>query len=375
MGISNPDMEQLAEELGDLSYDSLADFLHLLGEKILRASNTNMQNNHPELAGHLMACSKYMEQASSEMLRAWQTSSAHPHTTTNNNRAKTMSQNSRLQRTQIADDTLTILQQGHYQASTTDNIPIQPQLDNCVQNTRLHTPEALANLPNPTVAYQGTVIEVINETTLQGAKHLHDSGKFSRIAVLNFASAKNAGGGFLGGSQAQEESLARSSGLYASLQRCPAYYDYHRQQNKTLLYSDHMIYSPACPVFKQDDGAVLPEPYYVDFITSAAPNRGAIARNEPQALTQIETVFAQRIRHVLNLAAYQGCEALVLGAWGCGVFGNLPTQVANLFARELTGDGMFAQAFRHIRFSIPANPKALENILAFRQAFSAGNGI
>ncbi|MEB4591382.1 TIGR02452 family protein [Candidatus Thiothrix sp. Deng01] len=365
-------MEQLAEELGDLSYDSLADFLHLLGEKILRASNTHMQNNHPELAGHLMACSKHLEQASSEVLRAWQTSPSHNHTITHNNRATTMNQNSRLQRTQIADDTLAILQQGYYQANVTDKISIQPQLEACVQNTRLYTPETLANLPNPTVIHH-TVIEVINETTLQGAKRLYDNRKSSRIAVLNFASAKNAGGGFLGGSQAQEESLARSSGLYASLQHCPAYYDYHRQQSRTLLYSDHMIYSPACPVFKQDDGAVLPELYYVDFITSAAPNRGAIARNEPQSLEHIESVFAQRIRYVLQLAAHQGCDALVLGAWGCGVFGNLPTQVANLFACELTGDGMFAQAFRHISFSIPANPKALENILAFRQAFTTGN--
>lgn len=154
MGISNPDMEQLAEELGDLPYDSLADFLHLLGEKMLRASNTNMQNNHPELAGHLMACSKYLEQASSEVLHAWQTSYSHNHTTINNSRATTMNQNSRLQRTHIANDTLTIIQQGYYQANATDNIPIQPQLDTCVQNTRLYTPETLANLPNPTADYR-----------------------------------------------------------------------------------------------------------------------------------------------------------------------------------------------------------------------------
>ena len=54
-------------------------------------------------------------------------------------------------------------------------------------------------------------IEIVNETTLQGAKRLSDSQKYKKIAVLNFASAKNAGGGFLGGSQAQEESLARNS--------------------------------------------------------------------------------------------------------------------------------------------------------------------
>jgi uncharacterized protein (TIGR02452 family) len=63
-------------------------------------------------------------------------------------------------------------------------------------------------------------IEVVNETTLQGIAALHEEGA-ERIGALNFASAKNPGGGFLNGSEAREESLARSSALYASLQQVP----------------------------------------------------------------------------------------------------------------------------------------------------------
>ena len=208
-----------------------------------------------------------------------------------------------------------------------------------------------------------------NTLALQGAKRLVDSGNFKRIGILNFASAKNAGGGFLGGSQAQEESLARSSALYASLQMCPEYYDYHRKQNKSLLYSDYMIYSPACPVFKHDSGKLLDTPYEVDFITSAAPNRGAIARNQPAALEQLEAVFLQRIHAVLSLAANRDCDALVLGAWGCGVFGNQPQSVANWFGKHLLGDGEFANRFKYISFSIPENPRIAENTLSFQRVF------
>ena len=90
-----------------------------------------------------------------------------------------------------------------------------------------------------------TGLHVSHGTTLELARTLVE--QYSALACLNFASAKNPGGGFLSGSQAQEESLARASGLYATLQTQPEYYDYHRQGSSSL-YSDHMIFSPGVPV-------------------------------------------------------------------------------------------------------------------------------
>lgn len=275
-------------------------------------------------------------------------------------------------RVRIADDTVNILENGYYDYRS-QRVSIQPALEKCLRDTRLFTPDELAQLTMP--QEQGeteTRFEVVNETTLQGAQRLRTANPSARIGVLNFASAKNPGGGFLRGSQAQEESLARSSGLYASLQQCPAYYAYHRKQNKSLLYSDHIIYSPDCPVFKDDDGAYLATPYQVDFITSAAPNRGALTRNQPNDLPKLEAAFAQRIQRMLTLAATQGCEVLVLGAWGCGVFANDPYEVARLFAAELLDNGAFVNRFRHISFSIPDNPKMTGNTDAFQQQFAQG---
>jgi uncharacterized protein (TIGR02452 family) len=185
---------------------------------------------------------------------------------------------------------------------------------------------------------------------------------------LNFASAKKPGGGFLSGAQAQEESLARSSGLYFSLLRCPKYYTVHRSLD-TSLYSDHMIYSPVCPVVRDDDGQWLPAPYTVDFITSAAPNAGAVMRNEPHNRAHIIPTLIERAGKVLALAAHWQCDGLVLGAWGCGVFQNDPVTVANVLYEHLRPGGGFDHSFKHIRFSIHDSARERTVYSAFARAF------
>jgi uncharacterized protein (TIGR02452 family) len=67
--------------------------------------------------------------------------------------------------------------------------------------------------------------------------------------VLNFASARNVGGGFLNGARAQEEDLARSCGLFRCLETQPEYYEVNRR-TASLLYTDHIIYSPRVPWFR-----------------------------------------------------------------------------------------------------------------------------
>ena len=59
-----------------------------------------------------------------------------------------------------------------------------------------------------------------------------------------FASAKNPGGGFGNGAQAQEESLAASSALYACQQAAGQFCTFHRHQQDPR-YSDRIIYCHA----------------------------------------------------------------------------------------------------------------------------------
>lgn len=277
-----------------------------------------------------------------------------------------------MRRKQIAGDTVRVLEQGEYLLPDGRRVSLVAELSDCTQNTQCYDPVALEAIRDQVLAHPGEfpnmAMDVVNETALQGSARLTSDPAYRRVGVLNFASARNPGGGFLTGAHAQEESLARSSGLYRSLLKCPAYYDYHRA-HRSGFYSDRMIYSPRCPVFRSDDGALLVHPYYVDFITSPAPNAGAIARNEPENISRIESVLKERISKILALAVYHRCDALVLGAWGCGVFRNDPALVAEIFAAHLSPGAPYGGCFRKVLFSVLDTSMDQATYHAFRQRF------
>lgn len=274
---------------------------------------------------------------------------------------------SRHPRRRTAQETVAILGRGGYTAPSGRTVSIAGDLARAVQGTVLYRPgeldTLLENLP-AAGGGTGTLIEVTGETTLAAAHRLCGQGTVP--FALNFASAKNPGGGFLNGAHAQEEGLARSSGLYESLRSAREYYDFHRAQGD-LLYSDHMIYSPGVPVFRDDAGRLLEEPYEIAFLTSAAPNRGAI-RDAAKA-GQIPAVLRLRARKVLAVALANGHDRVVLGAWGCGVFRNDPAEVAEVFAEVLRPGGEFAGRFEHVVFAVWDTAEGSPRHAAFQNVF------
>jgi uncharacterized protein (TIGR02452 family) len=131
-----------------------------------------------------------------------------------------------------------------------------------------------------------------------------------------------------------------------------------------------MIYSPHCPVFRADDGTVLERVYLVDFVTSPAPNAGAIRRSQPQNLPHLEDVLRGRSAKLLALGVHHGCEVLILGAWGCGVFHNDAVLVANTFWEHLGPDQPFWGRFRQVVFAVwDASPRR-GNYGAFAERFA-----
>ncbi|MDJ0772056.1 MAG: TIGR02452 family protein [Mastigocoleus sp. MO_167.B18] len=278
-----------------------------------------------------------------------------------------------MRRISIAQDTVKILDIGSYISPTGKEVNVGQSLRCCLGTTEHYEPEKLLEIQQKILGrepqYESTNFEVKNETSLTGAQRISASQEFEKICVLNFASAKNPGGGFLKGAQAQEESLVRSSALYKSLLLCPEYYEFHRR-NGSRLYSDRMIYSPDCPVFKTDDGTLLEEPYLVDFITSPAPNAGAILRNKPTDLDKIPEVFYGRATKLLSLAAQYNCDALILGAWGCGVFKNQSSLVARMFADLLLVNGLLWGRFKKVIFSVLDSSKNKGTFMEFNKCFA-----
>ena len=268
----------------------------------------------------------------------------------------------RNQRAQMAQETVRIIGQGYYLSPTGRRVDIASAVVASAAGTLEFPPDHVVTLPHDLHGRHTTEIVVQSETTLAAARRLRAD---HRTIALNFASAKNPGGGFLSGSEAQEESLARSSGLYACLEG-RSMYPYHRSHGDTL-YSDYVIYSPSVVVFRDNDGKLLETPFVCSFLTAPAPNAGAVLQRDPTRGDELRRALRSRINKVLSVAATQGYDAIVLGAWGCGVFKNDPRDVAAQFQAALTGD--FAGVFRLISFAILDRSSGRAVIAPFEQAF------
>lgn len=183
--------------------------------------------------------------------------------------------------------------------------------------------------------------------------------KGKKVAVLNYANNLSIGGApYYAG--AQEESLCRCSTLLPCLRAMkePFYqkhHDLYMARKMDFMGSDDLIYTPEVVVFKTDERT---EPVYprmmpreewfkVNVITCAAPQM-QIAKRLPE---NYENVIRGRIRKILDVAAKEENEVLILGAWGCGAFKNPVEVIARVFVELLKDYDFetveFALATRH----------------------------
>lgn len=266
---------------------------------------------------------------------------------------------------EIARRTEEIVAAGEYRAPDGRTVSLAEDLTAALAGTRLHGPDPVPVTPDtdrtPTLA-------VTPESSLAAARRMTSADPARPVAVLNFASARNPGGGYLNGAQAQEEALCRASALHSTLLRAPDYYGHHRAE-RDAFYTDRVIHSPGVPVFRDEGGALLAEPFTVGFLTSPAPNAGVVRRRTPELADRLPAALAARAERVLETAAAAGYRRLVLGAWGCGVFQNDPAAVAGAFKALLTGDGRFAGHFEEIVFAVLDRSSGTPTLAAFARVF------
>jgi uncharacterized protein (TIGR02452 family) len=261
---------------------------------------------------------------------------------------------SRSQLAQIGRETLDILDRGEYTAPDGSTVRIADALQDAVAHSVHYTPEMFAEVFRQRDAMLQnrprleTSFWVVNQTTLAAARDLVSREPGLDVLCLNFASAKHPGGGFLSGARAQEESLARASGLYRCIARMQGMYEANKRLG-SCLYTNHMIHSPRVPVFRDDDFNLLNEPYTVSFLTSPAVNASALNSHERSL---IEQTMLGRMERLLSVAVIHGHDTLVLGAWGCGVFKNDTARVADWFHYHLVENPVFLGAFRQVVFAV-----------------------
>ena len=194
----------------------------------------------------------------------------------------------------------------------------------------------------------------------------------SKTLVLNFANPIHPGGGVRRGARAQEEDLCRKSTLLQSLEseKAKAYYEYNSMLH-TYMGSDAIIISPCVEVIFDNDFNCLEQPVDVAVMTCAAP----MVKRAVEGLKEDEykRLLFSRINGMLRVAIFYGYEHLILGAWGCGAFGNDAAVIAELFYKALKElkieRYMVKDFFRRIDFAVLDKTKNLYNYNAFIKKF------
>ena len=256
------------------------------------------------------------------------------------------------------------------------NDKLRKSIENSISNQELILEaDALGKIDNKKYDSRAKIV-ISHKRTYEAAS----SYKGKKVAVLNFASASNPGGGVVKGSSAQEECLCRCSSLYFALNEkkmWDGFYTPHRKAHNPI-HNDDIIYTPDVMVFKTDTSrpVLMDEDdwYIVDVITCAAPNLNSRPSNrynpgDGEAVTisddELFDIHEKRLRRILDVAVLHGCEVIILGAFGCGAFRNDPRIVAKA-ARKVLPD--YLNAFETIEFAIYARQNDTRNYDAFNGA-------
>lgn len=182
-----------------------------------------------------------------------------------------------------------------------------------------------------------------------------------KMAVLNFSSYKNPGGMFISGSGAQEECLCHDSFLYNVLREFVVeFYDWNNRHKTKALYLNRALYSPNIIFCK--DGAHTP----CSVITCASPNKSAAQKYQNVSDDENTKALKSRIRFVLDIAKDNNVNTLILGAYGCGVFGQDPVEVASIFREYL--ETSHKNCFEKVVFAIPEGRN--NNLETFKGIFN-----
>ena len=266
------------------------------------------------------------------------------------------------ERKQKAEETIKILNAGHYAVNGKKVMLAKQQNSSIEQSVLLREKDSKAFFQDDRTQTFDTNFSCENESTVAAIHRFYQTG-LRPLGVLNFASAKNPGGGFLSGAVAQEESLAISSGLYYTQTRNKAYYDINRS-SQSMFYTHTAIFSPEVVFFRDEGLELVEEPSLASVLTLPAVNLSLIKKSE-SALKQSEILMMYRMRLCLAIFQHYQIEHVILGAFGCGVFKQKPQQVAKWWEALLEGE--FKHQFKQVHFAVLDASKKQDNILAFQE--------
>lgn len=213
-----------------------------------------------------------------------------------------------------------------------------------------HAEEATETESAPAAEEPAPALPEVTVLDASATQAILDNGRgyaqFCDMAVLDFASFTNPGGGYIQGYLGQEATLCADSYLYNVLDKQRKWYGENRRRNINCeLYRNRALVVPAVRFDRNHVHA------YADVIVAAAPNAKRARQEYRVGDDALLDALRDRIRFVLAICDELGREKLVLGAWGCDNNGFDAEAVAELFRKELaSGDFKVKQVF----FAVPS---------------------
>ncbi len=285
----------------------------------------------------------------------------------------------------MLNDTLNIFKQGYYEKNGKKNNLKLSRSE--MEDIQVYLPEDVKQNGSrtdfkPPFALGGRCgheCENTDSFTL-ARKRMTDTYLFSKdcstVLVLNFANPVNPGGGVRLGAKAQEEDLCRKSSLLLSLESNAAkeFYSYNKSLH-TNMGSDALMITPKVEIIRDENGELLDESVVVSVLTCAAPM--ITYGKEGMSEAEYEEMFYNRIMNMLKCVAYLGYKILVLGAWGCGAFGNDAHLVSDLFYKAFKNINYNnhgeSDLFKKVDFAVLDRSKSQYNFKEFYRNFSYEN--
>lgn len=152
-----------------------------------------------------------------------------------------------------------------------------------------------------------------------------------KIAVLDHACYDKPAPMFLKGYEGIEETLCAHSNLYNTLNNdIKDYFKYNKKNMNHGLYLDRGFYIEN--INFEYKGKVLP----FDVIGATAPNYSYGRRYKKFSKDENSIALFNRIDFLLSVAAINYVDILIIGPFGCSVYGQDITEVASIFKELLT---------------------------------------
>jgi uncharacterized protein (TIGR02452 family) len=156
------------------------------------------------------------------------------------------------------------------------------------------------------------------------------SKKGPNICILNMASPLRPGGGILTGATSQEEFLCARTTLLPSLHE-----SYYRLPELGGIWSpDVLVFHDASALSNAD--LSIQNRFWVDVISAGMLRFPELEGDEVKRLGRRDRGLVEaKMRAVMRIASVKGVRKIVLGAWGCGAYGNPVVDIATAWRNVL----------------------------------------